>query len=73
MDTGTAKEKIEKYYFYKEEIKNMTKEEKIKWLEDLEWNIEMVDRWQKDEWVSIDAVRKLLKEIKEELWHKNKW
>ena len=45
----------------------MTKEEKIKWLEDLEWNIEMVDRWQKDEWVSIDAVRKLLKEIKEEL------
>ena len=67
MDTGTAKEKIEKYNFYKEKIKDMTKEEKIKWLEDLEWNIEMVDRWQKDEWVSIDAVRKLLKEIKEEL------
>lgn len=58
--------KEEWYNYYKNEIKDMTKEEKIKWLEDLEFNINMIDRWQDDEFKCIDAIYKLLNEIKEE-------
>ncbi len=65
MSYGTEEEILEKYNYYKERIKDMAKEEQIEWLEDIEFNINMVDRWQTEEWICIKAINKLLKEAKE--------
>lgn len=65
MSYGTEEEILEKYNYYKDRIKNMPKEEQIEWLEDIEFNINMVDRWQTEDWICIKAISKLLKEIKE--------
>ena len=65
MSYGTEEEILEKYNYYKDRIKDMTKEEQIEWLEDIEFNIEMIDRWQTEDWICIKAIDKLLKEIKE--------
>lgn len=65
MSYGTEEEILEKYNYYKERIKDMAKEEQIEWLEDIEFNINMIDRWQTEEWICIKAINKLLKEAKE--------
>lgn len=65
MSYGTEEEILEKYNYYKDRIKDMPKEEQIEWLEDIEFNINMVDRWQTEEWICIKAISKLSKEIKE--------
>lgn len=65
MSYGTEEEILEKYNYYKDRIKNMAKEEQIEWLEDIEFNINMIDRWQTEDWICIKAISKLLKEIKE--------
>jgi len=65
MSQGTEEEILEKYNYYKDRTKDMPKEEQIEWLEDIEFNINMVDRWQTEDWICIKAISKLLKEIKE--------
>ena len=62
---GTKDEVLEMYNFYKNRIKDMKKEEQIEWLEDLKFDINMIDRWQEKDYVCMDAIIKLLKEIKE--------
>lgn len=50
---------------YVEQMVNMTKEEKIQYLEDCEFNINMIDRWQGDDKTRWEVVVDLLKEVKE--------
>lgn len=64
MSYGTTEEKILAYNKYNELIKDMTKEQKIEYLEECKWNIEMVDRWQTQEYVNMNAVNTILKELK---------
>lgn len=64
MSYGTTEEKILAYNKYNELIKNMTKEQKIEYLEECKWNIEMVDRWQTQEYVNMNAINTILKELK---------
>ena len=65
MSQGTEEEILEKYNYYKDRIKDMPKEKQTEWLEDIEFNIKMIDRWQTEDWICIKAISKLLKEIKE--------
>ena len=65
MSQGTEEEILEKYNYYKDRIKDMPKEKQTEWLEDIEFNIKMIDRWQTEDWFCIKAISKLLKEIKE--------
>lgn len=65
MSQGTEEEILEKYNYYKDRTKDMSKENQIEWLEDIEFNINMIDRWQTEEWICTKAISKLLKEIKE--------
>lgn len=50
---------------YEENMKDMTKEEKIKYLEDCKFNIDMIDRWSQEDEFYYDVVCKLLREVKE--------
>lgn len=52
------------YNYYKDRIKNMTLEQKIEWLEELKFDINMTDRWQQEDYNAIDAIYKILKELK---------
>lgn len=52
------------YNYYKDRIKDMTLEQKIKWLEELKFDIDMTDRWQQEDYNAIDAIYKILKELK---------
>lgn len=63
---GTTEEIRERYEYYKERIKDLSKEEKINWLEEVEWNIDMVDRWQREEYICMAAIRKIKEELKGE-------
>lgn len=65
MSYGTEEEILEKYNYYKDRTKDMPKEKQIEWLEDIEFNINMIDRWQTEDWICIKAISKLLEEIKE--------
>ena len=49
---------------YKEQIKGMTKEEAIKHLEEIEFSLDMIDRWSEETKNAWDAVTKLIKELK---------
>lgn len=51
---------------YEENMKDMTKEEKIKYLEDCKFNIDMIDRWSQEDEFYYDVVCKLLREVKDE-------
>ena len=51
---------------YEENMKDMTKEEKIEYLEDCKFNIDMIDRWSQDDEFYYSVVCDLLKEIKDE-------
>lgn len=53
------------YNYYKDRIKDMTLEQKIEWLEELKFNIDMTDRWQQEDYNATDAIYKILKELKE--------
>lgn len=57
--------KEEFYNYYKDRIKNMTKEKKIEWLEEVKFGIDMIDRWQQRDYNAIDSITKILKELKE--------
>ena len=61
---GTTEEVLEMYNYYKNRIKDMKKEEQIEWLEDIKFNINMIDRWERKEYICMDAIIKLLEEIK---------
>lgn len=52
------------YNYYKDRIKDMTLEQKIEWLEELKFDINMTDRWQQEDYNAIDAIYKILKELK---------
>ena len=52
------------YNYYKDRIKDMALEQKIEWLEELKFNIDMTDRWQQEDYNAIDAIHKILKELK---------
>lgn len=52
------------YNYYKDRIKDMTLEQKIEWLEELKFDINMTDRWQQEDYNAIDAIHKILKELK---------
>ena len=65
MSYGTEEEILEKYNYYKDRIKDMAKKEQVEWLENIEFNINMIDRWQTEDWICIKAINKLLKEVKE--------
>ena len=52
-------------YNYMIQMQGMTKEEKIEYLEDCKFNIDMVDRWQEHDKICYDVVCELLKEVKE--------
>ena len=52
------------YNYYKDRIKDMILEQKIEWLEELKFNIDMIDRWQQEDYNAIDAIYKILKELK---------
>lgn len=52
------------YNYYKDRIKDMTLEQKIEWLEELKFDIDMTDRWQQEDYNAIDAIYKILKELK---------
>lgn len=51
---------------YEEIMKDMTKEEKIEYLEDCKFNIDMIDRWTQEDEFYYDVVCKLLRELKDE-------
>ena len=56
------KREYEKYL--RERLNQMkSKEEKIAYLDGIEWNIEMTDRWVNKEFDEIDVVHKLQKEL----------
>lgn len=50
---------------YEENMKDMTKEEKIEYLEDCKFNIDMIDRWSQEDEFYYDVVCDLLREVKE--------
>ena len=45
--------------------KRRTKEEKLEYLRDCKFNIDMIDRWQEEDKISYDIVCKLIKEVEE--------
>lgn len=51
---------------YEENMKDMTKEEKIEYLEDCKFNIDMIDRWSQEDEFHYDVVCKLLREVKKD-------
>lgn len=51
---------------YEENMKDMTKEEKIEYLEDCKFNIDMIDRWSQEDEFYYDVVCKLLREVKKD-------
>lgn len=57
--------KTERYEFYKNQLKKYkTKEQKIEYLEQLKFLIEMIDRWTDFDSESFNAVCELIKEVK---------
>lgn len=57
--------KTERYEFYKNQLKKYkTKEQKIEYLEQLKFLIEMIDRWTDFDAESFNAVCELIKEVK---------
>ena len=59
--------KTKKYKFYKEQLnKYETKEEKLEYLEQLKFLLEMVDRWTDEDKESFDAICELIDEVKNE-------
>ncbi len=60
--------------FNKEEIKmrylermvGMSKEERIQYLEDCKFNIDMIDRWTEEDKIYHNVIVNLLKEMKED-------
>lgn len=50
---------------YLKNMDDMSKEEKIQYLEDCKFNIDMIDRWQDDDELCWRVVVDLLKEMKE--------
>lgn len=57
--------KTERYEFYKNQLKKYkTKKEKIEYLEELKFLLEMVDRWTDFDRVSFDALCELINEVK---------
>lgn len=59
------KEYEETKMIYLKHMENMSKEEKIKYLENCKFNIDMIDRWQDDDKLCWEVVIDLLKEVKE--------
>lgn len=58
--------KTERYEFYKKQLKRYkTREEKIKYLEELKFLIEMIDKWTDFDSASFEAVCELIKEVKQ--------
>jgi len=56
-----------KYEFYKEQLKKYeTKEEKLEYLEQLKFLLEMVDRWTDADKESFDAICELIDEVNNE-------
>ena len=51
---------------YEEIMKEMTKEEKIEYLEDCKFNIDMIDRWSQEDEFYYDVVCELLREVKDD-------
>lgn len=45
-------------------MEGMTKEQKIEYLEDCKWNIDMKDHWTNEDEEKYDTVVELLKELK---------
>jgi hypothetical protein len=45
-------------------MEGMTKEQKIEYLEDCKWSIDMKDRWIDEDEEKYDIVNKLLKELR---------
>ena len=45
-------------------MEGMTKEQKIEYLENCKWNIDMKDRWTDEDEEKYDIVNKLLKELR---------
>ena len=57
----------EKYEFYKKQLeKYETKEQKIEYLEDVIFDLEMIDRWKESERLSYIVLCQLLNEVKNE-------
>lgn len=50
------------YSNYLKEFKN--KKEKIEYLEDIEFSINMIDRWDDDDRIAIKVIGDLMKEVK---------
>lgn len=51
---------------FKEQIKDMAKEEAIKYLEEMKFKIDMIDHWDNNDIAAWDALWDLIKEIKGE-------
>ena len=51
---------------YEENMKDMSKEEKIEYLEDCKFNIDMIDRWSQEDEFYYHVVCELLREVKDE-------
>lgn len=49
---------------YLKQIKDMKKKEAIKHLEEIKWNIDMIDRWNERNEIAYDVLCELLKEMK---------
>lgn len=57
--------KVERYEFYKKQLKKYkTKLEKIEYLEQIIFLLEMIDNWSEFDRVSYDAAMELLNELK---------
>lgn len=57
--------KTERYKFYKNQLKKYkTKQEKIKYLEELKFLIQLIEKWTDFEKTSFDAICELQKEVK---------
>ena len=64
MNKQLYDEKMNKYLELLKDYK--TNEEKIEFLEDIEFNIKMIDRWSEEDKVCIDVISNLLHQLKED-------
>lgn len=49
---------------YREQLaKYKTKEEKLEYLRDCDWQIEMIDHWQRRDWICSEVVHELIQEL----------
>ena len=51
---------------YKDQIKDMTKEQAIEHLEELKFMIDMIDRWDQNDKIAWNVLSNLIKELKED-------